>query len=250
MKKSILALCLTVASISAAAQSELFLQPGAAIGTGEVIRKVYPGTTIHYDNATQTNYQIGIGYQTGKWRISTGVGYLRTGYQDNALFATNTSTGQYGIGYSQTPTYQYKTIYEFFHHVMVPLTVSYQVRLSNKFVLVPSIGAEGSYNMDEKVHISGQDEYTVPDKTFTSNYNSISVWAMTSLHAEYKLNERLSIFAGPSGQWMLTNFYKVPSGAAYTATQHNYSYLFDAGIVWYVHQKRTTTIQENNEETE
>ncbi len=233
MKKYILLCSAVLFTLQATAQNGFFLQPIASTGFSKTVVHNFGGQP-DYKNVTSTNFSFGIGYKLNKWRFATGISYLRTGNSIDLTFATfDPLTGTLtGI--------QHRTQCYYFHHLVVPVTAGYQLNLSRKLSLVPTLGAELSYNIDEKETLTGYPDRTMSNESFNNNYHRVSLWATANVHLEYAVGKTLSIFAGPSAHVMLSNMYKVPAGAPYNATQHNNAYLFDAGVLWFFHKKVKT----------
>ena len=147
--------------------------------------------------------------------------YLKTGYElKHLLFGadfdpslnTPSFTGNYKITYG---------------HIGIPLQVGYVMAPAKRLSLVPYIGILTTYNTGANSYltISGKETTNKWSGTdFENRYNRISLWATASLYLEYKLSNRISLFGGPSAQYMMSNF----SNAF--ANQRNHNISIDLGV--------------------
>jgi hypothetical protein len=169
-----------------------------------------------------------LGYRYKNWRLETGIQYLRTGYQLNDLtFSSDFDPGKTltaGAG-------KYRITYG---HIGIPLSVGYAFPLGKKLSLVPSAGILASYNTPARTWTKEggtERKNTLSGDDFKGRYNSISLWGTAALHLEYKINNKISLFGGPSVRYMISNFYKQPvNSSIFTAAQRNYNINIDLGV--------------------
>lgn len=193
-------------SSPAFAQDGFYLSPSAGAGISNSGTSVYSTTANGYNvimdktPVPSYNMQIGVGYQYKKWRFQSGIQYFRSGFKIGALRfnehfysfepAVLTGSGSYNISISQ---------------IGIPLQVGYAIPLSNKLSLVPYVGLLSSFTFAGS---SRHDEYKETSKRSLSGaelngYGRFTVWGLTGVQLEYKMNNKVSIFGGPSLQYRL-----------------------------------------------
>lgn len=219
-------------SASAHAQNGFYASASVGAGMAGANRRHYnpnnaPGV-LDQSGITGFNAKGSLGYRYKNWRLETGIQYLRTGYQLNNLsfssdFDPNktliTGTGKYRVTYG---------------HIGIPLSIGYAFPLSKKLSLVPSLGILASYNTGASTWTKEggtERKGTLSGDIFKNEYNSLSLWGTAALHLGYKINDRISLFGGPSAQYMISSFYKEPSNNMnFTAAQRNYNINIDLGV--------------------
>jgi hypothetical protein len=225
MKKTLLLLVASLFSIASFAQNGFYLAPSVGAGIGNAHQdffasqfgvKSLPHTILTYSAG------INFGYKRGHWRLETGAQYSISGYKYTGLFLDTLKLGN--------STTRYK-------HVSIPVNVGYEVRVANKLKVVPYLGITGSYNLGASTanNIPGISEssYTWSRENYDYSHRRLSVWANAACHVEYNCTKKLSLFAGPSVQYMITNLLKDPAStpSPYNASQRNYNIHFDIGVM-------------------
>ena len=213
MKKTFL-LVLCYSAITAFAQNGFFLQPEVGVGMSNIIQKHFSYAKQH--SIITFNPAIDIGYQFHNWRFQSGIEYLKTGYElDHATYMANFGdwlNGKVVINYE---------------HILVPVKLSYKIKLNKKWSFYPSAGAYFSYN------------YRFTMKAFdapvlnTSHFNRYSCFATAGLNIECQLTQRLALSISPVCDYMLSSIYKESE-----MKFNSYAVLLQGGIVWHFKKKQ------------
>lgn len=220
MQRTIALLALGMLALPAYAQNGLYLSYSAGAGMSNVKQNYFwvgnpNGHNPVTDAVFNYNLQLGVGYQYKKWRLETGLQYAVTGYKLSGITLSSNFPNS-GEGTSET----------FFNHLSVPLRLGYAIKLSDKLSLVPYAGIMVGYNFGARTitELPGEPKSDVrwASKDFKDRYQSVSVWGNLALHLEYKVSKRVALFGGPSVQYMISNFAKVPSNAAFKASDRPY----------------------------
>ncbi len=240
MKKLIIALLLG-SSLSSFAQNVFYLQPEAGLGyTNAQVTPKDGNMNVYGQNKTTGfttyNARIGVGYQFNNWQFSSGVDFLRTGYSINFI-------GEYWlIGYYGGPERVGMNETRVDHTIALPVKAGYQINISKHLFITPVAGLAVAYNYSERnwqkstqATFGGYDytnDYVLKGTALHSIDNLLSLWGNAQLHMGYKVNDKLSVIAGPEVQFMLTSMTNgnLPS-------QKNYCYSFNAGITWQLAKK-------------
>lgn len=227
MQKKLFVLCIGMCALQAFAQDGFYVAPSVGTGMANVranldfYRGNY-GTRVKPSAVFNYNARLGIGYGFGRWRLETGLQYARTGYRFKGLIM-DTPPGDIITGKEETHYY----------HLSVPLSVAYDLPLGSRWCLSPRLGALVSYNSGARtmaefpgfVHTntawtSGQ---------FKEQRRSVSAWGAVSLLATYKVGNRVSVFAGPGLQYMLTDFLKPTVNSPYRPSERPYFFNINVG---------------------
>ena len=217
MRKFILfILCLSC--IPAFAQDGLFLQPTIGIGVGKV--KYSEDAPFPIKFTLIPSVQIGIGYQFSHVVLSTGLGYMQTGFAQKITY-TDYVGNVVGTGYLNLH----------YNHLVVPVTVGYKLNGGKKFSVTPVIGTEITYNISGREVTSGygpKQNTKIPNDQFKKGIEPISVFGLIQLNLDFLIADRLSIVCTPKFDYMVTNMLKDSPHIA----QHCYTFLLNAGIKW------------------
>ena len=220
-------LALGMLSFQASARNGFYISPSIGAGISSQKQKYFSPDQISYSpdtkNAFSYNAQLGIGYSYKKWRLETGLQYAVTGYKYTDIIL--------GINF---PDMGEGTIETRYQHLSLPLRIGYTVGLSDKLSLAPYAGIIASYNLGArtvtKFSPEPKSDYRWQSKDFKNYYNSSSLWGNLALRLEYKVNNRLSILGGPTVQYMISNFMKIPDGAIYKASERMFLVNMDFGV--------------------
>jgi hypothetical protein len=189
-------------------------------------------------NALGYHFQLGIGRQWGNIFVTTGVGYMHTGRNVTYNYWANAieSPGVHNMRQARKS--------EDYNHVTVPLDIGYNIWLSEKLSLIPSLGVMGSYNTSVRFrqtdHINMASVYHITlfdlDHTYRGSgmrpFQTFSLWGIAQADLAYSLDSRISILAGVSYYRMLTNMIN-PEGYpvhAFPKRMYNHLLSFNAGI--------------------
>lgn len=225
--KYLIPLCLAgLLSSSVHAQNGFYLAPSAGAGISNTQHhyttydNTGAATSTHTSSIFSYNFRAGIGYRYKNWRFESGLQYISNGYLMNDLV--------FGSGFDPTGTVQtygsYKTR---LNHIGIPLQVSYNILLSRKLSLVPGAGfittytLGGTYETNEGGGMVRTGDWT---KKALDDYGRISVWGQASLQLEYKINQKISLFGGPSLQYQ---FFKSSGGGI---GKNPYNLHFNLGV--------------------
>lgn len=198
-------LCSGLLTIPAYAQNGFYLSPSVGAGMSSSSPSSYGTTSDGYSVLMDKtpipayNMQIGIGYQYKNWRFQSGLQYFRSGFKIGGLsFNTHfnpfdpavLTNGSYNISISQ---------------IGIPLQVGYVIPLSKKLCLVPYAGLLGALTFAGN---SRHDEHKqITNRSLSgaelNGYGRFTVWGLAGLQLEYKLNNKVSVFGGPSLQYRL-----------------------------------------------
>ncbi len=225
MKKLILIACIFCA-LNSNAQNGFFLQPefGAGIGntTAKFQSNIWVIRTDQPKPVTAYDFRLGAGFNFGHWAIASGIGYERSGFKRHYIDGDFVTIDN--------------NLTEYFYHIMVPVTLSYRIRLCDHFYIAPAAGACVSYNtyVDETIvsKPGGTSVYKYTGTMFENNFNRFSLWGIVKAELGYKLNRQLTVTAGPEMQYMVTSANKNPN-------QNNYTVMLNAGVKWFLKAKTT-----------
>lgn len=97
---------------------------------------------------------INAGYKLNHWRLEAGIQYSTSGYKLDELV--------YGSSFPNTN--EYGSIETRYRHLSIPVKVGYEIRLGNKFNLIPFAGIITSYNLGATsiTNIPGEGKKTIP----------------------------------------------------------------------------------------
>lgn len=189
-------------SSSVHAQNGFYLAPlaGAGISNTQHRYTTYDNagiaTSTHTSSIFSYNFRAGIGYRYKNWRFESGLQYMSNGYLMKDLV--------FGSGYDPaTGTIQSYGSYRVrLNHIGIPLQVGYSIPLSRKLSLIPSVGFITTYTFNGTYETNEGSSVRTGDWTKKSldDYGRISVWGQASLQLEYKVNQKISLFGGPSLQ--------------------------------------------------
>ena len=237
MKKLLIALLLG-SSLPSFAQNGFYLTPEAGVGyTNAQVTPKRDYLNGYGQNKTTGfvtyNARIGVGYQFNNWQLSSGVEFMRTGYSINFI-------GDYwNVGYYGGPERVHMNETRVDRTIALLLKAGYQINMSKHLFITPVAGLAVAYNYSERINQQSNDltfggydyknDYLLEGAALHSNQNLLSLWGNAQLHVGYKVNNKLSIIAGPEVQYMLTSMTNgnLPS-------QRNYCYSFNAGITWHL----------------
>jgi len=228
MKKLIITI-LCFCGIASFAQNGFFLQPEIGGGISNTCWQPFtfkglPGqqSILSYQG------QVDAGYNAGKWRFSTGVGYLLTGVHlqpgsianfNNYVVIPFAETNNLFIPYSEKIT-------DYNPHIIIPLKVAYEVKQFNdRLSFVPQIGAEFAMNQRRTFVFSNSVKQEESASDFKSACNPHSIMGMVQLNFEYRLNSHYAITAGPSAHYMFTSELNFKD-------QQDYAVLMNLGLKW------------------
>lgn len=215
------------------AQDGFYLSASGGAGMSNATRSEVPGL-MSEEKTFITNYNAGLtaGYQLNRWRFQTGVQYMTSGYKYDLVFSTDYDplTGKVNPSGDVRLT---------FRHIGIPVQVAYALPIGKKLNLVPSLGLLATYNMNLQSRTrynngTRENTQTLSGDDFTALFNRVSLWGTAALHVEYKLSDRVSLFGGPSANYMITNLAKqidmphVPELS--NISQRNYSFGLELGV--------------------
>jgi len=203
-----------------------YLTPVASTGTGNASQNIdAPGsgiTTPKPKSIITHNIGMNFGYLHNKLRFEAGLQYGSSGYKylEKALPGAQKNS-------SISVTYS---------HLSIPIQVGYEVQLNKEVKMIPKLGLLTSYNIGatEKQFLQGSQpsKRDMSSSVFNDNYNKISLWTTAAVHFEYAVGPRVGVFAGPSFQYMVSDFLKMPPGGTFDPTQRNYNLHIDLGATF------------------
>ncbi|PSK94309.1 outer membrane beta-barrel protein [Taibaiella chishuiensis] len=225
MQKKLFVLGLSMCALQAFARDGFYVAPSVGAGISNVkqdLFKLDPNGGLKTSAIFNYNAQLGIGYRYGRWRLETGLQYTLTGYKYKDLVIVN--------NYPNTANGESETRYG---HLSIPLTVAYTIPLGSRWSFSPQAGALLSFNTGTRYSADFPGVLKI-DSTWTSDKfkkerQATSVWGRVALQAGYKAGERVTLFAGPSMQYMFSNFMKTPANAPYKASERSYFINMDLG---------------------
>jgi hypothetical protein len=229
MKKTIFLAGAVILAIPAFAQNGFYLSPSVGAGIGNTKQDFFSldpnGNKIKRTAVFSYSGSLNLGYKLNHWRLEAGIQYSTSGFKYDYLvfgniFPDTTPNGSAEIRY---------------RHLSIPVKVGYEIKLGNKFTLIPFAGIMTSYNLGATsvTDIPGEGKKTNSwtKEEFDYDNHRITIWGTAALRAEYKLSNRVSVFAGPSVQYMISNLLKSPySNPIYNASQRNYTINLDLGV--------------------
>lgn len=213
------------------AQDGFYIAPSAGAGISGATKNYTifnaAGNAIKNSDVVNYNSKAAIGYRYKKFRFQVGIQYMTSGYKrDEIVFP-----GEYHPD-SSANTKDNSPFEVRYTHLMIPVQVGYNIRVSNKFSVVPYLGILAGYNLGAKTFITeaGKERsYTLTKADFNNRYNRLSLWGQISVQAEYRLGPIVSLTAGPSVTRMISNLEQVHANAIVKPTQKNYAFNLDIG---------------------
>lgn len=207
-------LVLGLFSLSSFAQKGFYLAPsiGAGISNGGM-RMTYSAVDMQtlrdqYNFKNVFSYKVGmsIGYQCHHWRFQTGLQYLTRGFKlDDQPFLplnidpSNNILSDLSINYK---------------HIVIPLQIGYQLNLSRKLSLVPYLGLMVGYNTGGIISLNTEGKIArerMTKEIFDNVNHRLSLWTTVVFHVAYKVNNKISLFGGPSYQQIISNLEDFPN---------------------------------------
>lgn len=226
--KKLLFLLLMITSANVYAQNGWFLQPYAGFGNTKIRNKYYWGIGVLEKTFTY-NGGFNVGYQARNISVSAGLAYLRTGSEQQATFPSGTPP------YNVIGAEKYKFYYS---HILLPICESYNIKTGSKLAIIPVLGMAPAYNLSEWQASPTKEK--ISREKFNNEYNNISLFGLAQISASFAISKYLSVFAGPSFSYMLTNMLRIPAGALYKSSQHNYAALCNVGMQYNLSHKKPT----------
>lgn len=247
--KKLLFIVLCCCSSYVFGQKGFFLLPEAGIGFTNArmpgIAKIYGVTQL--SSITSMQGQLGIGYKTGRWQFTSGIGYLRTGMRvrgselvlrrDLLIYATFPEN-------FIAPWMVKADIKAYNPHITVPVKIGYEAyRFNNKLTVTPAIGAELAYNT-RRTFTHAMPAYIEREtrNSFNYNCNRLGVIGLVQVNLEYKLNKRCDLVAGPSFRYMFSSMLN------YTQ-EHDYAVLMNVGVRYNFRQHSKKAMNTTSAET-
>lgn len=228
MQRTIVLLAAGMLATQAYGRNGLYLSPSLGAGISNVKQNYFSidqngGYSPDAKSIFSYNAGLGIGYEYKNWRLETGLQYLLTGYRyEGLVLGSNILNSESGTAETR------------YQHLSVPLRLGYSIKLGERFHFVPYAGITASYNMGarsiDKLPGLPVADYRWKSENFKGQYKSISVWGNLALQLEYKTSDRISIFGGPSAQYMVSNFLKTPDNAIFKASDRPYTIYMDLGV--------------------
>lgn len=224
MKKFFFILLL-VSGMTSYAQKGFFIQP--IVGMGLTATSVVPQPEFFGEkDESRFSYdpQLLVGYRYNNFIFKTGITYLKTG-----------ATGVV----EQDPFLEAQTLYRYYYYVSVPLSLGYCFRINPRFSITSSL----FYSLGFKTSV----EKTVatfvtssPASSYAYSSESTERYAASgtrsfagiTIEAEYMLNSKFSISAGPQAQYKFSATF--PDNTDFFRP---YTYTFNAGFKYYLTHK-------------
>jgi hypothetical protein len=152
------------------------------------------------------NVQLGIGYQYKNWRFQSGIHYFQSGYKMDDL------THRAGFNPDITTLIHANTYKVTINQIGIPLQVGYVIPLSKRLTLEPYVGILAAYTFsgNSRLSSSTQDVKSSLSGAALNGYGRFTGWGYAGLQLEYKVNNKISLFGGPSIHYKL-----VGTGAQY-----------------------------------
>jgi hypothetical protein len=191
------------------AQTAFYLKPTAGIGTSNSFVSGRPTQDGKSNNILAYNFHFDFSYRVNNFSINAGLGYMRTGREYQYVYAY--------IGAVSHPTTYHAEMnkLEHYNHFVIPLSVGYSIRLSEKLLILPAIGAEFSYNNSATYKISSttnnfsyDESHIYAGKEFAWYFNKFSLWGFSQLNLECQIDDYETVTFGPDIHYMMTNIVK------------------------------------------
>lgn len=218
------ALCLP---LFAPAQNGFYLSASGGAGISNASKPEPVGIILKDKNAfMHYSVKLTAGYQMNRWRFQTGIQYFSSGFKRDFIFGFNPAypSGVLDLSGSQSVT---------FHHIGIPVQAGYVLPISSKLKLVPTLGLLTTYNISATIRTRENNvKHTgsLAGDDFAAQYNRISFWGTVAAHLEYKLNDKVSLFGGPSANYMIGSLAKSSVNSGFTYSKENYTIGFDLGL--------------------
>jgi len=218
MKKLIL-LSSLIGSATLYAQNIWFIQ--ATLGTGVTATSTVLGdyNNIKDGPRSAAAAQLLLGYRHQDLIFRAGLAYLQAGH----------------TGYvDQDPSNEYLTNqYQVNNYLAIPLSIGYNIQLGPRLSIVPAIGYSLGFMTSTTRSVLYQPEislfssYRLPSVTYmeTRSASGINSFASVQIELDYKLNSKLSITAGPQGQFNFSQ--EIPNNTDFFRP---YTYTFNVGL--------------------
>ncbi len=202
------------------AKDKFYLQPIIGIGLGNINAGRVNGEYAS-KNILVPDFQLAIAYRHKKMQLSSGIGYMQTGRE-----ALSTYWISKGASTGQVWTYKRQELQRY-NHILVPLTLGYSFKLSKEFSFIPAIGAGITYNTNVQY---GTQKYA--GENFDKYFERFSLWSIAEADLVYRLSPNVSVIAGTSTYYMLTNIVKgaYAKYMGFPPSIHVYALFFNVGI--------------------
>jgi len=139
--------------------------------------------------------QVGAEFPIGRFSLGAGLSYLGSVHLKDTIDLPYPNSNKY-----------FKELG--FRHLMLPVTLAYRMPMGRRFAFIPMLSAGVSYNIRAR-YSSWTDQYqnyferNISGNEYDGYFRRISLWAGAAVRVSYKLSERVSIFAGVHGRYML-----------------------------------------------
>ncbi|WP_118949661.1 outer membrane beta-barrel protein [Taibaiella helva] len=210
------------------AQNGFYLSASGGAGITNASKPEPPGIILE-DKSAFMHYsaRLNAGYQMNRWRFQTGIQYFTSGFKRDLVFGNDFNPATPDI---VNPSGDQRVT---FHHIGIPVQVGYALPLGNRLKLVPTLGLLTTYNISASMRTrEGSIKHTssLTGADFSSQYNRISFWGTAAVHLEYRLSNKVSLFGGPSANYMIGNLAKPSVNSGFSYSQRNYTIGFELGI--------------------
>lgn len=224
------------------AQTGFFIQPELGIGISNTNwQYLSPGSNTGQKNIFSDEFVIKAGYQNDRWELTTGIGYLNTGYKINTYNGFVPGVLQeYSVPHAWPVPDLYGKYSMHDPHIIMPFEVGYKIHLNSKLVFTPSVGVTAMYNLQRHIVTNVPlSSYKEPSQDFETYCNQYSLSGTAQFSFEYALTKKIVLVAGPSAQYMLTPEMKKTLFGFY-APQYDYAFLMNIGLKYCFSKKHST----------
>lgn len=233
-------LFLCVCTLHADAKNGYYIQPYFGLGVTNSDNIFMSGTsTSGLKRVSNKSYSlagynagVGVGYRINKWRIVSGLSFMRSGHEIYYLdvFPSGFSSARYE-----------RRERESYYHIAVPLCVGYRIRAGNGISIVPQAGLVYTYttSMKNRGDASGYKSRMIKGEEFDNSFNRSNLWYKGQVDVEIKTGKNTALVLGPSVHYMCNNvydkkpaetFYHYPTDFPSILSSKNLVALFNIGV--------------------
>lgn len=110
----------------------------------------------------------------------------------------------------------------------MPLSIGYRINIGKRFFVIPSLGLDLTYNLQDKIKDDSYGSVEVlKGENYYSAYTRMNIWATTGLEAGVNLSKHIGVIIGGSMRCMLNSIAKDNSSSQNLGV--NKLYLSDRG---------------------
>lgn len=222
--KYLLVITLMTCTQNAYSQKGIYLKPYIGAGIASINNVISDGV-VPMSPIVASTAGVDIGYRFGNFQLSLGLALLNSGHQLADAFVINNANGQT----SDSLSFQF-----IYHHILVPVTAGYNLRMSKRFSILPEIAIAPAYCTNQtirtKSYFRNQTNRSKTDN-FDNKYRHLSLMGITRVNIVCSLNSHTGLYLGLSYTQMLTNLQKGYDYLLMMDIQRQYALTANVGVM-------------------